>query len=318
MANDITFDMIAPLIATQQARHTTLEVVFRCPVSELEVRSSATIEQGTGSRVKSAMQRSLWYSVRSALSQAVRQMVGGGTAGYMASSAAYSATQGAGQSAQVSFSQAEQEAAAVAAFKRVARQFAWDAGSHRFVSAHHLVELQTDLGRLLAATALTGAWDRAVLARMLAEVAAADGRVTDDERAFFDAFAGTSAEPIERLVALAPLNAGELGETTPAAREAMMAMAYAVAMSDESFDATEQVTLERLHEGLQIPYDRAQTLADQAREYVVDALLDAAYADGVADAQERHRVGEMAARLNVGPEVVSRLEVRLRKRKGLL
>ena len=179
-------------------------------------------------------------------------------------------------------------------------------------------DLQTDFATLLGEVEITNAWDRAVLARMLAEVAAADGRVTDDEREFFEAFAGFDTEPIDRLVANPPLTVGELEETTPAVREAMMAMAYAVALSDESFDAHEEVRLEQLHEGLRLPHDRSQELMDYAREHIVDMMLEVVYADGIADDAERHQVGELASRLGVGPAEVSRLDARLRKRKGLI
>lgn len=312
----LTYDLIKPLIAAQETRGSTLQVVFRCPVTGEERPSSASVRQGAVSRTKSSMKRSLWYGVRSVLAQTVRSMVGGGMAGSMATTVVHTAgpTGGPGYS----FTEEELRTAAVEAFQRVQRYFAWDEGAGRFVAASHLKGLQTGFQELMASVSLTEGWDRSVLARMLAEIAAADGEIADEERELFDIFAGTDVEPIERLVQRDRLTAAELDATTPKVREALVVMATALAMADEDFDASERARLDDFAKGLGISGARAAELTEMAREQVVDMLLEQVYADGHADPEERAMVNSLAHNLGVPRDALDRYDVRVRKRKGLM
>ncbi len=312
-----SYEKIEPLVASSEQRSTTMNVVFQCPVTGTEVQSSASIRQGTASRAKSSVKRSLWYSLRSSISYAVRSMVGGGMAGSMAGSAVSGATSRASGGG-YSFSEEEKQAAIVDAFGRVAQKFIWDAGSNRYVSAAHLKDLQSEFSQIIASTELSQKWDRAVLARMLAEVAASDGHIAEEEHEIFGAFASDDAGPIRELAQRPPLTAAELGETSASVRDALLMTAAALAYSDEEFQAVEQIKLEGFAQGLGIPDAKVTELTRYAREYVVDTMLESIYADGTADAKERQMVAGLAQKIGVDQASLDRLDVRVRKRKGIV
>jgi uncharacterized membrane protein YebE (DUF533 family) len=86
---------------------------------------------------------------------------------------------------------------------------------------------------------------------------------------------------------------------------------------DEQYTEHEQEAIERLRADMGVPAGRATELERWAREFVVDQLFDAVYADGVIDAEEKKRVEQMATRLDISPDSLARLDTRARKRRGL-
>lgn len=313
----ISPELVEPLVAHQEVRGTAVQVTFRCPVSGRESKASAPIQQGLGSRTKNAVGRSLFGQMRWALASMIGSMVGGGTAGYVARSVAHSAIP-MGSGAPRSFAPEEVTAAVLEAFRRVQGQFAWDGTSGRFVSVALMRDLQPAFHRLVQSVEIAERWDRTILARMLAEIAAADGTVADAERAFFDAFADTDAPSLDQLLASPPVGRAELDEVTPRVREVLLLLSQALAYSDEDLGEAERGRLEGFRSGLGIRPQRAAELEGFAREYVVDQLLEAIYADGVADPNERAQVAALAGRVGVDDDGLARLEARCRKRKGLV
>lgn len=312
---EITFETIHPLVEQEDVSGHSVTVIFRCPVSGQQIRGSASVvqERGVGREVK----RSIWRNMRYSLSSVVRSMFGYSVAGQIGSAVAYSAMSGAeGQGARPSEAQVKQ--AIVDAFKGVANQFAWDASGQRWVSATVFRELQTEFATMLQAVSFDKSWDKNILARMLAEIAAADGKVDDAEREFFHAFTGGEGMSLDELVAKPRLTAAELGETSADARGPMLLLALAVAMSDEDFAADERARIEQFAAGLGVTADALAEGERLAADYVVDQALEAAYADGTIDAAERKKVDQVAARLGVAQEQLDRLDARCRKRKGLL
>ncbi len=309
----LTFEAVAPLVAAEDVRGVTLNVTFQCPVSGKRVDASSNIEQGVLSKTKTVFGRQLMQSLRYSFSRMLYSLVGGGVAGSMASSAASQAV-GTTAGAPASYTEDERRATVLAAFKRVQSQFAWD--GQRFVSASLLKELQTEMARVVGAMALTEPWDRAVLARMLAEVAAADGRIADEERELFAAFA--EGAELDQLLHREPLAVSELKETTPKVREALLMLTFALAQTDGAFGGSERGRIAGYAHAFGVSDRRAAELEAHARDFVVDQMLEAIYADGVCDAGERAQVEQLASGLGMDAEALGRLDARCRKRKGLL
>jgi uncharacterized tellurite resistance protein B-like protein len=312
-----TFALVQPLVSHEEIRGAALDVSFQCPVSGRQVYSSARVERTEVPRAGRRPNKGLFRSVRRSLAGVVRGAVGGGVLG----NAAGEVVAGPDQSVeQLPVTDEERRAAIVAAFKDVAIQFAWDAGSRRYVAATLMHELQTDFARAVEATPVESPGDRAILARMLAEIAAADGRVGDEERDFFAAFAGAGdAElgEIDTLTRKPPLTPDDLAEATPAVREVLLMLAWALAYADEELEDRERRRLAAFAAGLGISETRAEELSGNARAYLIDQLLEVIYQDGVADADERAQVARLAARLGLDARDVEALDLRCRSRKGL-
>lgn len=316
---DLTYDVIKPLIAHEAIEGRQVRVLFRCPVSGSEVPASAAVQGGVGSRAKSAVKQTMMRNLRYGLSSFVRSLVGGGRMGSMASSAVSSASRNSGSA--VSCTEDERRAAVLQAFKSVRSRFAWDQATNRFVDAKILAELMTEFSRLTASVQIVDAWDRMVLARMLTEIAASDGTIGDEERGFFEAFAGAGVDgadlDLDDLLSKPPLTAQELASTSKPVRPVLLMLATAVAYSDEQMTSDEGTRLMAYAQGLQVRPEQAHALFAAARDHVLDQLLMAVYADGVADPAERQSVVRLAARLQVDEPTLVRMEGRTRRRMGI-
>lgn len=324
---EITYESLKSLIAREEAQGSTMLCTFRCPASQTEVEARAQMRKAPGamgrvaSRAKETVKRGLFFQARSALSRAIGGLLGHGMAGQMGRSVVHSAateaTRGSG-AAQVTFSAAEKQSAVVAAFQSVASRFAWDADNSRWISAQLAGDVLTDFARQLEAAPVTQQYDVGVLARMLAEIANADGNIGDDEKGFLAGFVPPDAGTVDDLLATPPLSKVELEEAAAGApRETMLMVAWALALTDEDLADEEQARLAAHAEGLGIGADRAAELKRFAQVFVVDQAVEAAYAGGQAGAEVRQQVLGLAQKIGLSADDAERVEVKYRKRTGL-
>ncbi len=156
-----------------------------------------------------------------------------------------------------------------------------------------------------------GEREREILARALLEVARADGQIADAERALISQFASSDDDGTHPLLTVDEARALPRG-----LRESILAVAAAVACVDEDYSAVERDAVERLRARLDIQPARGAQLEQWAREFVVDQLFDAFYADGVLDPEEAKRVEQAATGLGLSPQSVARLGERARQRRA--
>jgi tellurite resistance protein len=317
----LDYSHIAPLISTQRLQGSRMEVVFQCPVTGQQIPSSATVRQGMASRAVSSFKRNAIWSLRSSLYGAVRSVLGGGVVGRTASGVLSQATYGSNMSTQ-SYSAGDREAAVLEAFGWVQDQFVWDSARGGFVhssapSSQPAAHEPTGFEQAVAAVKLTDRWDRAVLARMLAEIAGADGGIAPEERELFAAFGADEFGSIEALLQRPPLHAGELAETSPAVRETMLMLAFAVAYSDEHLDAEELVRLQDYARGMQLSQAQLAQASALAQEHVMTQLLEAAYATGRASEQRRAELYQSGSFIGMDQSAIQRLEAQVCKRHGI-
>ncbi|TNF37300.1 MAG: TerB family tellurite resistance protein [Deltaproteobacteria bacterium] len=314
---EITYDAIAPLIEQQDVSGHSVTVTFRCPVSGRQIRSGAQVVEDQAGKVGKAVKQSLWRNLRWSLGRMVRSVFGYGVAGEIGSTVAYTAMSSA-DAREYEPSKEQVKQATLEAFRNAQSQFAWDASTNRWVAASVFKELQTEFAITIQATVFDKPWDRNILARMLTEVAAADGTIEEQEREFFHAFTGGNGPSLDELLEKPALTKAELGETSAEVRKAMLLLAMAVAMSDEEFAESERAKLAHFAAGFGLGQGDVDRAALLAADYVVDQALETAYADGKVDAAERHHVDQLSFRLGVDTDRLERLDARCRKRKGLL
>ena len=317
---ELTYDLVAPLVARSESTGDRVGVVFQCPVSGDEVAASARITESGGSALKREVKQTFWRNARWSLSRMMYSVFGYGVGGAIGSAVADTA--GAmGQANHHQPTEAELKEAIVDAFKSVGSRFAWDESNQRFVSTTVFRELQTEFTVIVQGARFAKAWDRAILARMLAEVAAADGALSEDERSLFATFLHDQNLGLANLDALMekpPLSKADLEETSPEVRHEMWLLAAAMAISDETFADVEAKKLATFGKALGIAdNDQARGLA-LAKEYVLDQALESAYADGRLDKKEHAHVAQLARTIGIDEDRAARLDARCRKRKGIL
>jgi len=124
---EITLDAIRPLIASHALDRTRLSVTFLCPETRLEVLARTTVQpqRGIGADAARQARQSFWGGIKRSVAGALRDTFGNGAVGKIAGRAAKTALEQ--QQEKTAFSQAELDAAMLAAFESVRSQFAWDA-----------------------------------------------------------------------------------------------------------------------------------------------------------------------------------------------
>ncbi len=312
---ELTYELVAPLVVQTDLSHGSVQVTFQCPVSGEQMRATGHITESAGSKIKSDVKRSLWRNIRWSLSRMMYSVFGYGVGGAIGSTVV-DAAGAAGDSRAHQPSEAELKEAILDAFRSVGNRWAWDESTQRFVSGSVFKELQTEFTVIVQTAQLAKAWDRAVLARMLAEIASADGQLAEEERELFHAF--LQEHKLDDLLERPPLSKADLEETSEDARHVMWLLAAAMAVSDEHFADSEQKKLAFFAQGLGVAADDQTRGLELAKEYVLDQALESAYADGRLDKAEHQRVMQLAAKLGVGEDRAARLDARCRKRKGIL
>jgi hypothetical protein len=326
--SDPRFDLqaIRPLVQHCRPSGRHLVVTFRCPDSGQQVNATWTAPQGSGVAHQVAMRarQTAWSEAQRQVYTLLRSALGTGALGRIATDAATAAMGAAGGTAgPPSLSAAEQdfglveafrEGAPPKAFRSVAAAFAWS-GS-RWV--HHSVAAAqgSALDRQVQAHPLTR-YDRLLVARMLAQVAAAHGGIADSERAHLADAIDPDLGSLEALLARPPLTSAALAEASAGeVRATMLSLAWSLALIDERGAAEEIALLEQFGAALGLTTVEAQQARDAARTWIVDQALERAFAWGGHDRHARDEVVALGSRLGMSREEVELAEARFEKRRA--
>ncbi|MFO0749547.1 MAG: TerB family tellurite resistance protein [Myxococcota bacterium] len=312
-----TYENITPLVAREEVSGNSVRITFRCPVSNEEFVGTSTASETSEGEIKKEIKRSFWRNVRWSISSMVRSMFGYGVGGVVGGAVVDTAlTPSAVRDMKLTSEQLKQ--ATIDAFRSVSTRFAWDQTNGRWVSARTLKDLQSEFAAIIGNANISQAWDRSALARMLAEIAAADGALSDEERELFHSFVGGNGVPsLDELLERPPLSAADLEECSHEVRNEMWLIAAAMAVTDQELAPAEKALLDQWGAALGMPPADQKRGLEIAREWVVDQALEGAYADGKLDKSEYANVRALAARLGVANERVDRLDARCRKRRGI-
>ncbi len=312
--SDITYASIEPNIASVQTNGSQVHVVFQCPVSGQQVESRAAMHRGTGmgSRARESAKRSMMYSLRRSVSSAIRGAFGYGFFGRMGQDLANSAMRQLDESTR--YSSGDQQEAVVRAFESVRAQFAWDAREERWIMGSAAEHTVSGFAGQLASHPVTERYDLGVMARILTEIARADGDLGDEERSFLIDFLPSDVGTVDQLVGRPPLSGVELSETSAGLhRKTMVMLGWTVAFCDDSLDPTEAQRMQEIALALQLSESDAIEAQQLAQQFVVDQAIETVHAMG-GDAREEAIA--LATRIGMDPTEAERAEIRFRKRMG--
>lgn len=313
---EVTYDQLKNNVVEEKVNGATMHVTFKCPSTDKTFDASAPMprKDGVGARMKTKAKNEMLYAAKRGFRRLLRGVFGGGAVGRAASNVGSSAV-GHGGRASVEY---DKKGGVVAAFESIQENFAWDAGRQAYVDATGMEGMVGEFDTQLQNHPLASQWDKGVAARMMAEIIAADGDVGDDEREFFEGFVNDDTGTLNEIIEKGKLSRVELEETTPDSRATMFMLACAVAFSDEELDDAEIARLSEFAEQLGIRPDREKALKQYACEKVIENTLSGYYADGELDEDERISINGMAAGIGVDETLVERLDVRVRKRLGIM
>jgi len=317
--SDLSYQNIAPLIASSSQAGRSMRFVFKCPATGQQVQASYMFQQdpGVSSKVAAAAKRSVWYEVRREVGYAIRSVFGYNIVGRMAAdmaTAAMTASQS-GVSTAPKYSEQEQQVAAIEAFRTVANQFAWDGKNNRWISRRAMQDTMSPFERQVAEHPVEHPYDRDVLSRMLVEVTCADGQLSEAEDAFLMEFLEGSS--VEELSQRPELTEAELGETsTGGMRETLLLIAAVAALSDEEYSKPEQARLDLFARGLGLVGPRRNEVLKKAQTFILDQAMEKMLAWGGHDANARNELMALADRIGMDRRAAAVAEAQFQKRRG--
>lgn len=123
--NQPTYESLEPLVASREVDGSSVRVLFRCERTGVEVEATGSIKRLGDLKNQAArtVKKNLWQSLRRSATRAVADTLGKGTAGRIARDLTNTTLRQGEKS--TAFSQAEVDAAIVAAFDRVKDRFTW-------------------------------------------------------------------------------------------------------------------------------------------------------------------------------------------------
>lgn len=319
---DISWDNVQPLVADSQVSGRSVRVTFRCPVSGRNMPASGSVPPDTSitGRVASQAKRSFFNELRWAVSRSIRSALGYNFLGRIAADVVGGAVDAAvrGSPASSGLSEAERQRAIVEAFRAVQGRFVWDGTRGRWIGADAAQQAMSTFEQQLAKAPLNERYDRALLARMLVELATADGRLTRDEEALLLDLLDADVGDAGSLARRPALTAAELSEASPGpVRETLLMLAWSMALCDEELYEGERQRLESFARGLGVAAAAERQVREAAQAHVLEQVLDRVARMGPYDERAREQVNAAGARLGMSADQCAKAEARFLKRRGI-
>ena len=319
MSQPLTYDNISPLIVDLQTQGRTVNVVFQCPESGERVNARHYFRQtnSTTSRMSQTAQRSLMYSVQRSLSGLIRGILGGGVLGRAAGDMARQGVYEAQRQRSNSLSGKEQKQAVVEAFRTVQSKFSWNAPQGRWLSAKAIQETLSPFQMQITNAPVQHKYDQKVLARMLVEVAMADGILAQEESDWLREFLHPNLGSIETISRSPKLTRQEFNTVSKGpVRQTMFMLSWTLALADEDFDQAEKDLLVNFASQLGLSSQQIQASCHAARGYIVDQALENMFSWGGHDPYTRQKLFDLAKNIGMSQEEALTAEAQFQRRRG--
>lgn len=294
----VSYASIEPLLAESGLVEDRIRCRFRCPVSgqtfvaEVPLTPPATGRLGSLSRFAEG----LGWALRAAIG-ANRESTG--------------------DAAPAELSDEQRHEAVVRAFLAISPPFLWDSERASWINAAAAGDLNPRFNQRLVDAPVTSPDDQRILARVLAELAKADGHVEPDEWAFLAEFVLAETGSIYAIMDEPPLTTEELQTVTPEVRESMLMIGWALVLADNELRSSERTMLETWGDGFGISREQQEVLRKDAARFVVSQQLDHAYPKGQLDAAARDAAIEHARALGLTDEEIVHVENLHRMRNAI-
>lgn len=302
--------MIEPLILFQETDGRNVYVEFALPGSQEVFESKASIKKGSGvgSKVKRRVVQVARTQARMVATRAIRGAVGGGFVGRMSTAAVQTASQevrpGEGPT------EAEIQAAIVEAFKRVAGNFEFDepSGEWRKASAPPPPPPKSPFEEQLATHPIADPHDKNVFARVMAELAYADGTISKEEAELFKNIIPPDQPSLDRLAKADPVSKIEAEEVTQGVKGTIYMFAWVIALIDLNMDPVEEELLMEYGDVFTLPDNRREDLIKFAKFYVMEQNID--------PDEPREELFQIADKIKLSHDDAERCRIAYKRRMG--
>lgn len=298
---EITYESIKPYILEEKIEGTKVNCVFKIDGETFEAYSNVKSNTKDGAtRVKKMVTNTAIGRARSMVLRVLRKAVGGGFAGTAVSMAGNEVLRQGTDGLKVS--KGDKQAAVVRAFEKISLELAYEGGKWRLATEF------SEFEKLIKRNPLTKAYDRKILARMLVEMARADGTIEAEEKAFFDDFLTQETGSLRDLMRAPAISMVECEEVTENARENVFMIVAAVALTDNEFADEEQLKLDEYSQMFEFTERKHEELLRYAQDYTIETYIKS------KGNMSRDEIYAFADKINMDRGEAERTQIRLEKR----
>ncbi|MEM7371314.1 MAG: hypothetical protein AAF587_22050 [Bacteroidota bacterium] len=310
---DISYDQIAHLIVTADVEGSKVYCTFQHPESDQVIESEASIKrinsfQSTATR---AIKRNVSRELRRSTSRMLRSALGGGFLGRTASQIVRTSTRD--NEFVKGFSNEEKQAAIVSAYKKIEHHLrqaqntpapqVQEASSESSVSsAGPVSEFEAHLQRF----PVKEKYDQEILARMLAELATADGDIASEEEEFLNSFLPSELGTIDTFLNMDPLSPIECEEVSQKAKITILMVCAALSIIDLDLNSDEESLINEYADMLGIGGKKAQGAWEKAKQFILESHIEAD--------TPRSELFELGAKIGMSQDDALRAQIQLKKR----
>lgn len=298
---EITYESIKPYILEAKVEGSKVTCLFKVESETFEAYSNVKTNTKDGAtRVKKMVTNTAIGRARSMVLRVLRKAVGGGFAGTAVSMAGNEMLRQGTDGLKVT--KGEKEAAIVKAFEKISLELAYEGGKWRLATEF------SEFEKLIKRSPLTKAYDRKILARMLVEMARADGTIEAEEKAFFDDFLNQETGSLRDLMRAPAISMVECEEVTSEARENVFMIVAAVALTDNEFADEEQLKLDEYSQMFEFSERKHEELLRYAQDYTIETYIKA------KGNMSRDEIYAFADKIQMDRGEAERTQIRLEKR----
>ncbi len=305
-----TLEQIEPLIVTQELEDRKLYLEFALPGSDeiYDVNHTVKKSRDAGSRIKDRMTRTgVMYARRGAV-RAVRRGIGGGIAGRMVGQTMNQASREVkpGQGA----TQKEVDAAVVEAFEKVAKYFEWNESTQEWgkPGIPPPPPPKSPFEEQVAANPIADAHDKNIFARVMAELAYADGHIAPEEAEFFKEIIPGDQPGLDVLAKSDPVSSIEAQEVTEGVKGTIYMFAWVIALIDLDLDSVEEELLMEYADVFNLTDAVRNELTKHAKYFVLEKNIDPDI--------PRDELFQIAGKIGLGNDDAERCRIAFKRRVG--
>lgn len=301
---EISYSSIKPYILEETFENATARCKFQIEEEIYEANAGLRIstENRGAHNIKNMARNTIIGRLRTMLTQVIRKVTGGGLVGNIASMAAQETVRQ--NVSNTSYSASDKEKAVVAAFKTIVHNLYFHEDSRTWRVAKQF----SDFERALKANPLKKSYDKKTLARMLIELARADGQMSDKERKFIDSYLSADTGTLVDLMRQPALSAVELEEITKEGKENAFMVAAALTLVDNELHANEQDRLINYGVLMGLNELKIDELIVKAQNYTIETIIRE------SRNMTREEIYALADKIGMSPEEAERAQVRYDKR----
>ncbi len=299
----ITYESIRPYILEETLEGNKMICKFQIEDQVFDAVGNIRMAQKKGSeRVTSQVKNTAIGRMRSMVLGVLRRAVGGGFAGTVTSMAGNEMIRQ--QTSGMRYNAKDKEGAAIKAFESIMTELAFDGGKWRLATEY------SEFEKIIRRSPLTKAYDKKILARMLVEMAKADGSVAKEEKEFFEDFLNDETGNLGSLMRAPSVSIVECEEISQGAKENVFMITAAVALTDHEFADEEKLKLDDFAQMLGFNDMKKEELIRHAQDYTIEAAVKA------RGKMTRDEIYDFADRIGMDRGEAERAKIRLEKRIG--